>query len=124
MDIQIKRHKAIFVFMLKGEFDLYNAPELEKVFQKLCAKSMRAFVFDFTDVAYIDSSGIGTLLKLSGIARSKDMPFMLCGVNGDVLSVLTLTNLADYFPMTDSYKGAILSLLRHPALLTLEEHET
>ena len=112
MEIKLKRFKSIYIMMLEGELDLYNAPRLEKLFISLSSKGVRSFLIDFSSVSYIDSSGVGTLLKLNSIARSGSLDLVLCSIEGEVMNVLKLTNLIQFFPSAENYREGIRKLLR------------
>ncbi|MDC7227560.1 MAG: STAS domain-containing protein [Spirochaetales bacterium] len=112
MEIKLKKYHDIYIMVLEGELDLYNAPELEKVFQTLVNQGIRVFILDFEKVSYIDSSGVGILLKLNGIANGRDFDFILSAVDGEVLNVLKLTNLIQFFPMEPDYTNAVKKLLK------------
>jgi anti-anti-sigma regulatory factor len=55
------------------------------------------FVLDFCDVHRIDTSGIGAIEKLAGIADAKSVKIVLHGVNVDVYRVLKLVKLTPRF---------------------------
>ena len=111
MEIKLKKYQEIFIMFLDGELDLYNAPELEKTFMSLINKKAKYYVLDFEKVTYIDSSGVGVLLKLNGVAKSMQLKFVLSGVEGEVLNVLKLTNLIQFFPLADDYREGIKNIM-------------
>lgn len=99
--------------LLNGELDLYNAPRLEKIFNALVQKDKLSFIIDFENVKYIDSSGIGVLLKINGIAKGRDLDFILSSINGEVHNVLKLTNLIQFFPIVENYQSGVKKLLKN-----------
>lgn len=52
---------------------------------------------DFSSVCRIDSSAIGELEKLAGVADDKAVKVALCGVHTDVYRVLKLVKLTQRF---------------------------
>ena len=111
MEIKLKKYQDIHVLLLEGELDLYNAPNLEKVFMSLKNRGVESYVLDFERISYIDSSGVGILLKLNGIANGGQLNFVLSGVDGEVLNVLELTNLIRFFPVEPDFRSAIKRLV-------------
>ena len=111
MEIKLKRYHQIYIILLEGELDLYNAPELEKVFQNLIKKGVKSFVLDLGNINYIDSSGVGMLLKLNSITKEENLDFVMSTVEGEVLNVLNLTNLIKFFPIEPGYREALKKLL-------------
>ena len=111
MDIKINKYRNIYILMMFGELDLYNAPRLEKAFLALKEKGINYFVIDFEKISYIDSSGVGTLLKLKNISENSGLVFLLSSIKGEVLNVLELTNLLQFFSVTENYKTGIRKIL-------------
>lgn len=111
MEINIKRFKTIYIFLLNGELDLYNASKVEKYFHSVCSRDITALILDFEDVSYIDSSGLGSLLKLKSLSSEKKLNFCLSSVTGEVLNVLKLTNLTRFFSISENYQQGIKNFL-------------
>ncbi|MDC7125527.1 MAG: STAS domain-containing protein [Spirochaetales bacterium] len=113
MEIKLKRFHGIYIIFIEGELDLYNAPKLETAFTTLVDKGVDSLILDLGRISYIDSSGIGLLLKLNSKAKKEQLGFVLSGVGGEVLHVLQLTNLIDFFPRAKTYREGLESLLNH-----------
>jgi anti-sigma B factor antagonist len=111
MEIKLKKHRKIYLIILSGELDLYNAPKLERAFSSLKAKGAEFLIIDFDEVDYIDSSGVGILIKLKSLSASGKIVFMLSGIKGEVLNVLKLTNLIKFFPISPTLQSGIKKLL-------------
>lgn len=111
MEIKLKKINTIYILLLEGELDLYNATNVEKAFNIIIKKGATSVIVDFSNTSYIDSSGVGLLLKLNSLAKAQQLDFLLSGVNGEVLNVLKLTNLIKFFPQVDSYREGIKSLM-------------
>ncbi len=107
MEIQHKKFRDIHILFLSGELDLYNATSLEKLFTNLIKKEVKNIILDFENINYIDSSGIGVLLKLKSLSSESSVLFSLSNVTGEVLNVLKLTNLIQFFEIADNYETAI-----------------
>ena len=70
-----------------------NCQKLEHALDGLIRRHATRIIFDLTGVSYIDSSGIGTLVKC--LAKLKKLGGTLCltGVKGMVEGVLKLTQI-------------------------------
>ena len=64
-------------------------------------------VVQLDDVPFIDSSGLGALVRLMQTARSKGGDLKLSGVPPDIRQVLKMTNLISQFELYDSVEEAI-----------------
>jgi anti-anti-sigma factor len=64
-------------------------------------------ILDFRQVTMVDAKGVGALLKLHALARSKNGSIGLVHVNERVGRVLRLTNLLDLFQLHDSEALAV-----------------
>ena len=56
--------KGFKVLTIEGEVDLNSSPEMRKVFNDLIDKGAKKIVVSFERVAYIDSSGLATLIEM------------------------------------------------------------
>jgi anti-sigma B factor antagonist len=63
------------VLRLKGEIDLSNSSELRTRLQQHVKAKCPALVLDFTEVTYIDSSGLATIIEYLKHARVFRRPY-------------------------------------------------
>ena len=59
------------VLRVSGELDLASSPRLADAVRELWSAGWTAVGLDFADVAFVDSTGLGTLLSLLHDARSE-----------------------------------------------------
>jgi len=110
MNITIKKYREVYLLILEGELDLYHSHEMEKLFQKLCDRGATRFVIDFSGIRYIDSSGVGTLIKLKNMGTRRGLSLMFSGITGEAYNVLNLANLLDFFPRETDFREALKKL--------------
>lgn len=67
----------------------------------------KEFVLDLSDVAFIDSSGIGTMVRLLTTTRQQRGDLKLCNVPQLIHKTLKLTNLTSLFETHESEESAI-----------------
>mgnify|MGYP006277792249 CR=1 FL=1 len=91
---------------LKGDLDLYNAPELRRTLSEYIEDG-QAIILDCEEMGYIDSSGIGVLVSTYTQMRAKKLPMWMVNVGGSVRKVLKLTSLLGFFPIAESLEEAI-----------------
>jgi anti-sigma B factor antagonist len=84
---------------ITGELDIAATPELSTVMLIAARSPGSLVVLDLAGVAFIDSSALGTLLKVGGEVESAGKRLrVVCG-NGPVRRLLELTNLTNRFQL-------------------------
>ena len=63
MDISSRVRGEVVILDISGEIDLYNAPEIKDIVNKLIEQKKYSVVINLKEVTYIDSSGIGALIS-------------------------------------------------------------
>ena len=88
--------------VVEGELDLGAAAQWEEtllpVLQPPCPKSIDV---DLTAVEFIDSSGLGMLVKLRAWAESNSVRLRLLNVPHNVMRVLDFSGVTDLFEVTE-----------------------
>jgi anti-sigma B factor antagonist len=95
MDIQFfeDREKESLTAKISGECDLYNAHHLyQDVSEKMKGRSGTVYV-DFAEVPYMDSSGIGAVIRIIQYSKTQNIDLRFRGIAGTVRKVLRLSNI-------------------------------
>ena len=74
----------------KGEIDMATAPQLAAV---LAQCGITSVCVDLTDVTFMDSSGLGVLLRAHKRAAERNVELMIANAAPNVMKVLEITNL-------------------------------
>jgi anti-sigma B factor antagonist len=61
--LEIEKFESHRILSLSGELDLLGSPRLSVVLAELCRETDGGMVIDLTDLDFIDSTGIATLLN-------------------------------------------------------------
>lgn len=86
-----------YVIRVKGEVDLYSSPELREAITEAVPKAAKEVVVDLSEVPYMDSSGVATLVEGFRSAKAKNSGFVLLSPSNQVLKVLQLSKLDAVF---------------------------
>jgi len=97
--------------IVSGEEARFLQSELERLTQ--LATNV---VLELAEVTYMDSGGLGTLVRLLGVRRAARGDLKLCQVPPFVLRILQVTNLLSVFHPYASIKDAIESFAAQPRL--------
>lgn len=85
------------VLALEGEADLATAPEVGERLGEVLAARPAAVRVDLSELAFIDSTAVGVLLRCRRAAEASDVPFDLICPEGPARRVLSLLGLLPVF---------------------------
>ena len=97
---------AFSIVCLDGEIDLHSSPEARKLILG-CLQEGRSTLVDLSNVVYIDSSGVASLVEGFQLARQRQLEFGLVGVSPAALNVLKLARLDKVFPIYANAQACI-----------------
>lgn len=106
MNLTTREHDGVTVVSLEGEIDLQHSPSVRKQLMELML-ARRDVLVDMGGVAYIDSSGIASLVEAYQMARKNATRFVLVAVSQPALRVLRLARLDKVFTLADSVETAL-----------------
>ncbi|HLC14643.1 MAG TPA: STAS domain-containing protein [Thermodesulfovibrionia bacterium] len=96
MECNVINRNKYFLIQAKGEVDMSTSPALRKaVLESL--KKQKGILVDLSQVVYIDSSGLASLIEGYQYARTNSLPFGLVQVPEVVSNVLELARLDRIF---------------------------
>ena len=107
MDINTRSRDDIIVLDIAGEIDLYNAPEIKDVINKLIEEKRYNVIINLEKVSYIDSSGIGALISSLSNLKKYQGGLKIINVFASVRKVFELTKLTSFFEIYDSEDNAV-----------------
>lgn len=77
----------------------------------LVSRGEKQLVFNFEKVQYIDSAGLGVLVKCRNAARAGQAVLKLASLPKTIRELMRITNLVSLFEISDSEAAAIASFL-------------
>ncbi len=103
MDLNVKRNGSKSVVYVEGDIDLHSSPELREVVLDLFRnREQDQIIVNLSEVAYIDSSGIASLVEGLQEARKRNGRFVLVGLRQGPRHVLELTRLLSVFEIAET----------------------
>ncbi len=91
------REDNVVIVNLAGEFRIEVIGDVEAVWNESIREKPRVVAFDCTEMEYIDSSSIGSLVKFVNTARNRKFDFILYGLNSDVYRIFQTARLQNFF---------------------------
>jgi anti-sigma B factor antagonist len=80
------------LFSLKGDCDLYNAPRFMRAMTEALAAGLSKARIDCAGLRYLDSTGVGAIVKILQAAKLKGAEVRFAGLSGSPRKVLQLCN--------------------------------
>src|SRR5437879_13747425 len=108
MRISIRRVDNATIFDISGDIDLANSPEVRKALLHEVRDNRRPrVVLNLSDVRYIDSSGVASLVESLKASRDIGSRFILVGLSGPARDVLQLSRLVTASEVYDTEVEAL-----------------
>lgn len=88
------------ILRLRGRISIDSSPAFrDRLLALLRGQSPRGVIVDLTDVPYIDTSGIATLIEGLKVSRNGRVPLSLRGLQGRLLHLFQVTGVLALFEM-------------------------
>lgn len=107
MEISQREKNSIIILEIKGEIDLYNAPEIKDIVTKLIEDKKYDIIINLARVSYIDSSGIGALISSLSNLKKYQGSLKIINVFASVKKVFELTKLTSFFEIYEGEDQAL-----------------
>lgn len=104
----------VLTIRLTGEIDLQHSPRLRTLLQSKASVKAPVLLLDFTEVKYIDSSGLATLVEYYKNSRSYSGRLAVAGLSSRVRSIFDLVRLSEVFGIFPTVNAAREALLAGP----------
>lgn len=98
MKHEIHKKQGACVIAFKGEVDLESSPEAREILLK-CFENTEKVLVDLSEVTYIDSSGVASLVEALQASKKAGSQFALVATSEPTRRVLELARLDKVFTM-------------------------
>jgi len=105
MDLRTREGGGQAVVALRGELDVADAASVAVALAAVAGRG-RVVIVDLAGLEFIDSSGLAALVLARKQARHAEGDLLLAAPQQQVLRVLTITRLADFFSLHASVDEA------------------
>jgi anti-sigma B factor antagonist len=96
-------HESVVELAIIGEVDLDNAAELaDRAIEALHADTTSLLVLDLGGVAFMDSTGLGALVRIHNVALDQNKQMRLANVPERVQKLLEITGLDTFLDPTSA----------------------
>jgi anti-sigma B factor antagonist len=98
------------VVSVRGEVDVYSAPALSENLSQLLEDGRTAIVVDLTEVAFLDSTGLGALIGARTATEEAGGRLAIVCTNDRILKLFTITGLDTVFRIHPSTSEAVAAV--------------
>lgn len=114
MIIKTEKHPHYTLLGVTGEIDLYNTGDLKTALEIAAAQSRGRIIINLGQAGYIDSTGIGALLRALGECKKQRGNLVISSPAPSILKVFELTRLTNFFLVCPNDKTAAEHFLSEP----------
>lgn len=104
------------ILRLNGRFDAYEIPSVMAYFNEKIDAEQIHFVVNLTNVTFIDSAALSTLVQVMKRARQRNGDCKLCTLQQSVRIIFELTRLDKAFQIFDDESVAVQSYALQPVI--------
>ena len=106
--VETERKGSFCLVRLYGEIDISNVQEVSVAIEGVPAHAVSGLIVDLTNTAYLDSAGVGLLVRLAERLRGRRQEFsLLVPAESPVRAVLELTGLQRVMPLHVTLEEAL-----------------
>lgn len=98
------------VYSVSGELDAYTAPDLRDALDEALAEGVSWFIVDLTDLAYLDSTGLGILVGTAKKSRQADGDLAVVCAKQNLLKIFSISGTTEILNVVDSVEAAMVRL--------------
>lgn len=102
--------KVEFIFPVH-EIDSFNGGELKTYIESISSE-IDSVVINFSDITYLNSSGLRELIQLFKILKEKDKSLIFSNVSDDIYKIFVHTNINRLFTIVGDEEEARAKLLK------------
>ena len=113
LELGVYRHGDAPGLALRGEIDIAACPRLARALDAAIRETAGAFVLDFTELDYMDSSGLGLVLRARATLAREDRALAIVCPPGPVRRLIDVVGVADLlylFASRDEVNAALRPL--------------
>lgn len=107
MELTTENQDGVLIIAIRGEVDLYNTKQLSDKLDEAHNEGVTQVVLEVSRVSYIDSTGIGAMIKGKKIMKSAGGDMKFAGVQESIREVFARTKLDSVFSYYDSVAAAV-----------------
>ncbi len=94
------------IVRISGDIDAYHSPKLKEKMEELIKSDSKILILEFSEVPYIDSAGLGTLVSVLRETRNYQKELKIVGLRKNIKRIFEMTRLDNIFEIYDTIEEA------------------
>jgi len=99
MKLKIRRRDDHLIVFIEGSIHLHNAEKLYQYIEELPLPESKILIINMKGCTQVDSAGIGALMRILQLMKSKEARFHIARVPRGPRKILEEAGLSDYLPL-------------------------
>ena len=106
---EARRQGDASVIDMHGEVNRGAADALNQAYTEATQNGASSVLLNFSDVDYINSTGIAVIVSVLGRARQEGRPVQVCGLTEHYREIFEITRLSDFMEIFPDEQSALAS---------------
>lgn len=114
----VREQPGVAIIDLRGEINAFAEPALNAAYAEAESRGAEVIVLNFSDVDYINSTGIALIVSLLAHARKHHRRLVAYGMSDHYVEIFRITHLVDFMSVYPDEASALATepgTVAHPA---------
>ena len=111
----VRHQPRIAIIDLHGEIDASAESVLNTAYNEAESQEPGSILLNFSDVQYINSTGIALIVSLLAQARKSQRRLLACGLSDHYVEIFKITRLADFMSVFPDEASALKDATTSPS---------
>jgi anti-sigma B factor antagonist len=107
LEAQVRNQPGTSVITLHGEINAFAEDALNAAYADAESHNPDVILLNFSDVDYINSTGIALIVSLLARARKSHRQLLACGLSEHYVEIFNITRLADFMTVYPDETSAL-----------------
>jgi anti-sigma B factor antagonist len=104
----VRSRGGISIVALAGQLDGKADAAMATAYEQAASGGPAAVLLDFSDVTYINSTGIALIVGMLAQARKQQVAMLVCGLSDHYRHIFEITRLADFMSFFADEEAAVV----------------
>jgi anti-anti-sigma factor len=109
LEAQVRHQPAVAIIDLHGEINAFAEDRLNAAYAEAESRAPDVILLNFSDVDYINSTGIALIVSLLARARKAKRRLLAYGLSDHYVEIFQITRLVDFMNVFPDEKSALAS---------------
>ena len=105
--VAVRRRGDVAVLDIVGDIDRDADAPLRQAYDQALAEGAGGVLLNFSEVGYINSTGIAVIVGLLAQARAQRLPISACGLSEHYRHIFSITRLSDFISVYTDEDSAV-----------------